>query len=330
VSGRLQFNLSQNTTSNTYDPNDLGYIQFANKVNYNASVWYNQFTPTDKLLTYRYGLSFTSFYLYKPYRFSEINVNLSGFWVFKNFWDLSVSINSYPTVQNDYFDLRTPGKYLPKPAEVTFGLDGSTDSRKRLFVSYEFGYALRDADDNGYNRVQLGVRYRFSDKFTLSLNGQRQYEENQRGFAFRRETNGDPIAGFRDYTDFQTVLSGIYNFTPRMNLTLRGRHYWNNVRYNSFYNVDGKGNFSDRAFIAGADENYNAFNVDAFLTWDFRLGSRLIVAWKNWLGDNYGLDGMKYDRYVDNLFRTTGVSHGNELTMKLIFFLDYNQLRRKR
>lgn len=330
VSGKLQWQLSTDVTSNTYDPNDLGYLQSANRVYYNASISYNQFTPTRNFVTYRYGLDVSTFYLYKPYRYSEINVNAFAFWVFKNFWDVTVTINSYPTVQNDFFDLRTPGKFLKKPAEATFGLEGSTDSRKRFFFSWNLSASVRDANDNGYSQWQFGGRYRFSNKFSLNANVFRQYENNQRGFSFRRENNDDPIVGFRNYTDFQTLLSGVYNFTPRINLTTRLRHYWNKVHYKSFYNVNNEGSLTPRTFINGADDNYNVFNVDAFLTWDFRLGSRLIVGWKNWLGDFYGVDGNKYTRYINNLENTLRVSHGNEFTLKLIYFLDYHQLKKKK
>jgi hypothetical protein len=329
VSGKVQYGVTNEITSHTYDPNDLGYLQFPNKVNYEGAISYNQLTSTDQFITYRYALNVSSFYLYKPYRFSEVNIDASAFWVFKNFWDVTLDLNSYPTWQNDYFDLRTPGKYLKRPPEMTFSVEGSSDSRKRWYFSYDAAFAVRKASNNGYNQFEFGLRYRFSDKFTLSTSVFRQYEQNQRGFSFQRELNGEPIAGFRNYTDFQTILSGIYNFTPRMNFTLRTRHYWNKVKYTSFYNIDNKGTLTSRPFINGVDENYNVFNVDAFFTWDYRLGSRLIFGWKNWIDDYYGVD-LKYKRYSQNLQRTLDLSHGNELTLKLIYFLDYNQLRKKK
>ena len=138
------------------------------------------------------------------------------------------------------------------------------------------------------------------------------------------------MAGFRNYTDFQTILSGVYNFTPRMNLTLRARHYWNKVNYNNFFDVDNNGNLNPRAFVNNVDDNYNVFNIDAFFTWDFRLGSRVIFGWKNWLGDNEVINGALYTRYLKNLDQTFRASHGNELTVKVIYFLDYNQIRKKK
>ena len=163
----------------------------------------------------------------------------------------------------------------------------------------------------------------------MSTSWFRQEEHNQRGFAFMRETNGAPIAGYRDFTETTTVLSGIYNFTPRLNMTLRTRHYWNRVSYNSFYNVAANGDLTLRPFIPNSNENYNVFNLDAFITWDFRLGSRVILGWKNWLGDNYGIEATQHRSYLKNLDALFYKSHGNEITMKLIYFLDYHQFRKK-
>jgi hypothetical protein len=113
-----------------------------------------------------------------------------------------------------------------------------------------------------------------------------------------------------------------------LNVTLRARHYWNQVSYRNFFNVAADGSVLPRPFIAGQDENYNLFNVDAFLTWDFRLGSRIIVGYKNWIGNPYAVMGQT--NYFQNLKGIFNANHGNELTVKLIYFLDYNQLRKKR
>jgi hypothetical protein len=326
VSGKVQYYLGNSIASNTYDPTDLGYLQTANLVTYTGGISYNQLTPIGKFNMYRYSLTASNVYLYKPYRYSELELNASAFYYFKNFWDLTFTVNSFPTWQNDYFDLRTPGKFFKRPPEVTFEVNGSSDSRKRLFISLDGAYALRSISNNNYGRGEVGVRYRFSNRFTLQEDLFVQYENNQIGYAFIRDANKEPIIGYRDFWEVQHIVSGIYNFNSRLNLSLRARHYWNKVHYNSFYNADANGNHVPRSFIEGQDDNYNTFNVDAFLTWDFRLGSRIIVGWKNWLGDEYGVNGSKYANYLNNLGKTFDVSHGNEFTVKLIYFLDYNQL----
>lgn len=332
VSGALQYYLGNQILSHTYDPNDLGYLQSPDAVNYTGGISYQQYTPTRTLINYRYSFDASAQYLYKPYRFSELKLDAAAYWLFKNFWDLTVSANAYPVTQNDFFELRTPGRFVQKPSEATFSVYGSSDSRKRWYFSYSMGYAVRAIKNNSYNNFEYGFRYRFSDRFSLTADLFRQYENNQIGFAFIREMNGDPIVGKRNFTETVGVLSGIYNFTPRLNLTVRERSYWNRVHYNSFYNVNADGSLAAKpsGFHPQIDENYNAFNLDAFLTWDFRMGSRVIVGWKNWIGDPYAVQGLRYSNYTDNVLQTLNVAHGNEFTVKVIYFLDYNQLRKGR
>ena len=92
---------------------------------------------------------------------------------------------------------------------------------------------------------------------------------------------------------------------------------------------DENGWYKDRPFIAGLDDNFNVFNVDAFFTWDFRPGSRIIAGWKNWLGPD-AVAANQYRNYYNNLKQTFDIPHGNELTLRVIYFLDYNQLTGKR
>ena len=46
---------------------------------------------------------------------------------------------------------------------------------------------------------------------------------------------------------------------------------------------------------ADYNANYNIFNLDVFYTWDFSLGSKIIIGYKNWLGNDYlnSLDGVQ-------------------------------------
>jgi hypothetical protein len=142
-----------------------------------------------------------------------------------------------------------------------------------------------------------------------------------------RETNGAPIIAFVDFTDIESILSGIYNFTSRINITLRARHYLSRVQFNRFANVDAKGGPIPRAGTTKYD-NVNVFNVDGFLTWDFRLGSRLILGYKNWLGNDEVVGFGPKENYIKNVGEVFKLRHGNEISIRFIYFLDYNQLRK--
>jgi hypothetical protein len=330
VSGKIQYNLEGIIKSDRYDPTDLGFLLTPNEIIYDVDVSYNQFTPTRNFLNYSYSLNTTYRRLYKPNVFNDFTVSASAFWIFKNFWDVSLETGYVPD-QNDYFVLGAPfNHYARRPAYGYASLEGSSDSRKKLFFSYEFLLAdFFKVPEKNYHIVELGLRYRFSNRFTLELTNRNEGETDYIVNA-GNETNGDPIIGFVDFNDITTILSGIYNFTPRINLTLRTRHYWSKVKYNRFSNVDNDGNAVARMFVPNQDQNVNVFNTDAFFTWDFRLGSRLIVGYKNWLGNDEFVDGNTHRKYFSNLGKTFGLRHGNEFSVRFIYFLDYNQLRKKR
>lgn len=330
VSGNWQYYLLGNVESKNYDPNDLGILQAANEISYRGSISYRKYKPTRSLLDYSYSLLPRLQYLYQPYAYNRFDVQARAFWLFRNFWDLSMVAGVVPGWENNYFELRTDGRPLRYPSNYSVEASGSTDSRKKAFVNFGLVYAVAPEFDNTYKGVSLGLRYRFGDRFSLDLQTSSHLEENQLGYAFMRETNGEPIVGFRKNRDFTSVLSGIYNFAYRMNLTVRARHYWNKVNYHSFHNVDTNGDLISRSFIPAQDDNVNVFNVDAFLTWDFRLGSRLILGYKNWLGNEETVQFTTgQNNYLRNLSKTFDLRHGNEVTIRFIYFLDYNQLRRK-
>jgi hypothetical protein len=333
VNGYWQYSFLNNIESAKYDPNDLGFLTAANEIGNTATISYNQIKPTRNFVTYRYTLSMKYNFNYEPRMYSMYQVNGSAFWLFKNFWDISVSAAINPVWYRDFFELRTPGKFARYPANYYYTLSGSSDSRKKFYFSYEGVYAVTPEFDNHYYGWELGTRFRFNNKFSLGLETNKSFEKDSRGYAFLRETNGNPIAGRRDVTNLTSLLTGTYNFTSRQNLTLRVRHYWSKVIYDKFYNIDAGGYFIDRPDPVppgGNDENFNLFNVDAFFTWDFRLGSRLIVGYKNWLGEYENIDGTLNAKYFNNLREVFNVRHGNELTVRFIYFIDYNQLRKKR
>jgi Domain of unknown function (DUF5916) len=329
VSGKIQYNLQGIVKSDQYDPTDLGFLMTPNEITYGGDISYNQFTPTGNFLNYSYSLTTAYRQLYDPNVINDLTISASAFWIFKNFWDVNLSLGYLPD-QHDYFVLGSPfDHYARRPAYGFASLVGSTDSRKRLFFRYNFLLAdFFKVPGKDYHTIELGFRYRFSNKFTLELSNRNEGETDYIVNA-GKEINGDPIIGFVNFNDITSILSGIYNFTSRINLTLRTRHYWSKVIYNRFSNLDNDGNAVARMFMPNQDQNVNVFNTDAFFTWDFRLGSRLIIGYKNWLGNDEFVDGSNHRKYFPNLGQTFKLRHGNEFSARFIYFFDYNQLRKK-
>ena len=208
VSGNWQYYVLGNVESEKYDPNDLGILPAPNEITYRANLNYRQFKPTEHFITYGYGLNAKVQYLYKPYAYNKVDINPTVFLVFNNFWDITFNGHLTPGWEHNYFELRTPGQYLSYPTNYGLEMEGSTDSRKKCFVSYDGTYAIAPKYNNSLYALNLGIRYRFSNQFNLDLQTNSIVEINQLGYAFKRELNNDPIVGLRDNRSFETILSG--------------------------------------------------------------------------------------------------------------------------
>lgn len=332
VSGNWQYNIQGNVESADYDPRDLGFLQAPNEISVNSTFGYYHFQPKGGLLQYNYRINAYYSRMYEPGGYNRSFVRATAFWIFRNFWDVTLTAGYFPTEQ-DYFVLGNPSTYkrfVKRPSYGYIESSGSSDSRKKLYVRYSTILAnfFNSAPNKAYHALEGGLRYRFSNRFTLDFSHRHEGETDYIIFA-GREVNNEPIVAFVDFTDITSIVSGIYNFTPRINLTLRGRHYLSRVQFNRFANVDQQGNTLDRAGTTRYD-NVNVFNLDAFLTWDFRLGSRLILGYKNWLGNDEIVTPSGKNNYLNNFRGIFDQRHGNEITLRFIYFLDYNQLRRKK
>ena len=327
VSGKIQFYAQNTIRSDQYDPTDLGYLQTANLHTNTGSFSFKQLTPTKKFLSYEYDLQAQYNRLYKPDKFNSLQVQASGSWIFKNFWDAKLTAAYLPD-QHDYFVVGSPfDKYARRPQYGFLLLNGSTDSRKRFLFNYNFLVAdFFKNPEKEYYALGGGIRYRFSNQFTLEFSHRHDTETDYIVNA-GRDNLGRPRIAFVDFKEVTSILSGIYNFTSRINLTLRVRHYWSNVPVKRIAYLDDKGN-PVSVTNTKSEENVNFFNADAFFTWDFRYGSRLVLGYKNWLGEDQAVDGNRYKFYLPNLGQSFGLKHGNELTVRFIYYLDYRQLMR--
>lgn len=329
VGGKWLWSVANEIRSQNYDPNDLGILFTNNQLINSASVLYRTLKP-DKLFTFRrYNFRVEQTNRFYPFAYSNLRFNLDLLHVFLNYWDISFTSEYVPIAPRDFYELRLPGRVVKLSPYGYFGVNGSTDSRKKLFASYEFGYAnLSPVPDDPYFNTALGLRYRFNSKFSMEINGSREFDKGNIGFAFF-ESPETPVIGRREITEFATTVKTIYNFRARMNLNFRLRHYWSRVHYTEMFGVADNGDWLPHDFVEGHDDNFNAFNIDLFFTWDFRPGSKLVLSWKNGLGPDTYLDGSLHSRYYDNFIRSFKTPHSNELSVKFIYHIDAGNLFRQ-
>jgi hypothetical protein len=329
VSGKLQYLFSAGAMSDTYDPNDLGFLQNNNQFNYTGNLSYVIYRPTKHFLNQRYTLGATNQYLYKPFLWQNFAVNATAFLLMKDFSNILATFQVTPFWSNDYFELRTPGRVLKRPVQYYLNLTGSTDTRKKLFADYTVESGITSLPDAPFYGCTLGLTYKFNEQFQMNVEGHLDKDAANYGYAYTN-TDAEPILGQRTVKTDYSVLGAAYNINPLMNFTVRLRHYWSSVIYHHFYDVKQDGYWTDRAFTPGQDFNFNTFNVDMFYTWDFLPGSRITLSWKNALGADVYLDGNQYRTYFTNFSKVFDSPHSNEISLKVVYYIDYLNLKKRK
>jgi Domain of unknown function (DUF5916) len=120
-----------------------------------------------------------------------------------------------------------------------------------------------------------------------------------------------------------------YSLSSRSGITFRARHYWSKVVPKQLYDLQANGSLSPTVHsdVVLTNENINFFNIDALYTLEFAPGSFINIAWKQQgaLDD----ENTRYP-YFKNFDRTISSPQNNNFSVKVIYYLDYNSLRKWR
>ncbi len=328
ISGLWRYSFGAGVKSDQYDPNDLGFLLNNNTYNTFVSAGYTKNRPTKKFLQYSYSLRLDNNYLYNPFHWTDFTINAKAFYLFKNFYDVSIGFASKPIWYNDYFEPRKAGKVLKRTPYYYLNFSGSTDSRKKWLFKYLIGGAESPLKNDPFWNSSLSLRYRFNYRFQLTAG--MDFEQDKGNWGFSHFSMGEPVIARRDLKRTTSIISAQYGFTQRMNWTIRLRHNWTHINNTNFYTLKDDGYYNEIAFVNGRNRNTNFFNIDMFYTWDFLPGSRVTLAWKNAIGSNVALDPYQNVNYIKNFRNMFDNPHSNELTLKVVYFLDYLKLQRKK
>ncbi len=360
ISGRWQWQVAYNEESPTYQINDLGFLRSPNERSVRANLRFRQFQPFGKFNNAGASLNLDYERLYAPDVFTRLGLSLWAWATSRSFFHLGINLRAEPAGMHDYFEARTPARVFVRPASYRVGSWFSSDFRKRLAVSGNGGY--RKWTETGYQEFNVSVRPRFrvNDRLTfqLSIDNRRvfneagyvghtpaaaaQYDLASAGTFYRILSSGgvgfellpdDAIVfGRRDQNTFVNELSATFAFSNAMTLSFRARHYWSSVRYRSFALLEATGNLQPSPYQGVDDKgmplhdlNFNVFNIDAVWRWRFAPGSDLFVVWKNQI---FRSEADTATDYLYNLAHLLDAPQSNSLSVKAIYYLDYNHLVR--
>jgi len=334
VSGNFTWAASQSVMTNTFDPNDLGFLAANNDVNYAASLAYTIYKPFWKVNKAWASLDMWRNYLYAPNAFKGNFINAEIGAITKKFLYWSISANGNPTNGYDYFEPRVDGLKFRTFKFYSVGSYWSSDYRKRLAIDFGTGYGQYENKGQTIFNWRISPRFRLNDKWMFVYVYSSQNRFNDRGFA--TFSNGEPIFGRRDNISHTNVLTVTFAFNPVNSMNVRFRHYWGYSKYYEFYSLNADGTLGQTTYngynaetndYSLANRSFNSFTVDFFYRWIFRPGSEMIFAWKYAIVNENKLVAPTLAQDISQTFE---MPYTNSVSLRLVYFLDYRMLTKNK
>lgn len=337
TSGRFNFQISSDLTNSKFDKNDIGFQNnnnffdnsFYMGYNWNKpKYWYNNlggningfvsrlFTPIDPLKQ-------------KGHMFQEQFVALNFYGQTKKLWQFYTNINNR-IEGNDYYEPRETGRVFKRAGRTNLYMNINSNDAKKYSFGPELGlrWGRQFAGTFGYN-VGLFQKIRFNQKF--SVDHYINFENNKNQGGFTTFDGNDILFARRDSRTIQNNINVKYNFTNTMGITLNIRHYWSGVDPKELLLLNTEGYLVPSNTTKKPEaysQNFNQFALNMVYTWQFRNGSFLYIVWKDEADEFKRAD---YERnYFKNIDRTFSTNNATTLSVKLIYFIDYLNLKKKK
>lgn len=325
-SGNFTWNIQQELTDDKFNPTDLGFFTNNNYLDHSINIGYSKYKPGKWYLQYQTWFEADHSRRFKPQAYQSFNAN-AGSWVkFKNFWSANMNIGRVFS-GNDFYEARTAGRVFNTFSST--GINGSFNSNNAK--KYNGGAYLSMRFQDSYGGFGLGTgfyqNYRVNNKLSFGTELMIEPRYNYVNWVGNSSDNQIIFSKYNRNT-VESVLDMKYAFTAKMGLNLRGRHYWSDRRNKSFFILQNDGNLQANAGTEFENKhvNYNVFNIDMVYSWQFAPGSELSLTYKDVAEDYETLNREGYGR---NFGRVVGRPQNNSVSLKVLYYLDYLQLKKK-
>jgi hypothetical protein len=327
ISGNAHYGLYENMISDTYDPNDLGFLQSNNRFENGAYFSYDIYDPFWRILDMHNEVNITYNQLYSPREFTGLDIYYENRTQFKNHLTVGLEAGLSPVERRDYFEPRNEGWYVIFPPSYSISAFYSPDYNKTFVLDIFPGISwASDYNQLGY-QLTLGPRYKVSNHLFMVLTALYSRNFNDIGYVTDTLLDREPeiIFGKRDIENITITLNINYTINPKFSFSFRVRHYLFEADYDQYYGLETDGSLTPTSYDGNADFIYNAFNIDTYFTWLFAPGSELTLAWKNAIYKNSGLPSGAYFRELAN---TLDAPASNLLSLRILYYLDYQYFRK--
>ena len=325
-SGNFIWEYEYELTDNKFDPTDMGYFNNNNFISNSIDFEYRSFSPGSFFNNYRTYLRYFRTQRFRPRNYQSSRVSTGADFEFKNFWFINMDFYRQ-FMGKDFYEPRVAGKEFNTPASTFGEIKLSSNRAKKFNAGVFFSARLREQFHGvGYN-MGFYQNYRVKNRLSLGIDLIMSPQYDYSAWLGISKANEIIFSRF-DRKTIESKFDVTYTFSSNMGIMLRGRHYWSNRNNKDFYILrdDGELQSHSGAEFRGTHTNYNVFNIDFVYSWRFAPGSELSLAYKNVAEE---LESQNLHGYLQNFDRVLNLPQNNNLSLKVLYYLDYLQLRRR-
>ncbi|GGI28978.1 DUF5916 domain-containing protein [Pedobacter mendelii] len=323
-SGNFTWSYNQVFADDKFDPSDMGFFTNNNFLDQRIGLGYNVFKPSKWYNEWQNWFNMSYSRRVTPGDYQSFGVNGGSYVRFKNLWSAELDAN-YDAQRNDFYEARN-GQFYKVPESFGIGLYINPNRAK----AYNFGGNIRYQEQELFKGKSYNFYFfqnlRVNDKiaFGLDLN----FNPNYDFVNWVTSQGNQAIFSKYDRRTVENSFDAKYTFTNLMGFTVVLRHYWSDRRNKDFFLLKPDGNLTDYQGTSptGTDRNYNVFNIDLIYTWQFAPGSTLSLSYKD-AAETY--DTYYTQRYNKNLSGILNSPQNNSLSVKVLYYVDYLDLKGK-
>uniref|UniRef100_A0AB33KVK8 Hydrolase n=1 Tax=Tenacibaculum sp. Pbs-1 TaxID=3238748 RepID=A0AB33KVK8_9FLAO len=341
-SGNWRGEIGYNFENKDYNPNDMGILFSNNEQAIYGFVGYRLLKPKGIFNNYRINVFYDINFLHNPGTYVGTNVSLSFGADTKKRFSFGGNLN-YSTERKDFFEPRqgtTSGVFFNRPERLNVNHWGSTDYRKKFAIDYDWYYTFYKNNPKEDYGFRVSPRYRFTNKFSLIYGFRYGKTNNGQGYVTKIDEDdveekpllaplkNHIIFGQRDWDTYDNSLTGKYTFSTKSAASLSFRHNWSKVPYlGLFYSLnEDNGELVSNNYQGEHDKNFNSWNLDLNYQWQFAPGSQLIFFYRNSIRPDHDFAPANID-FKDNISKLFDQSMQHRFSVRLVYFIDYNNIK---
>lgn len=327
ISGNAKYAIYREVMTDTYDPNDLGYLQRNNEIENGIYFAYDVYDPFWRILDMHSEVDLEQHKLFNPNVFTSFDIGFENRTQFKNKLTVGMEGDISPMERRDYFEPRNEGWYVTLPPYYNFSAFYSPDYNKTFLVDVMPGISWGSEYEQFGWFLRLAPRYKVNQHLFMVLSATYNTNFNDLGYVTDSLAgeNLTIIFGKRNIENITTTFTVNYSINTKFNFSGRARYYYFKADYDQYYDLGTDGSLTPNQYRGDEDFIYNAFNIDTYFTWLFAPGSELILAWKNAI---YTQGELPAKNYFGEFANTLDAPASNLFSLKVIYYLDYQYLKR--